>query len=55
MDAIPVEDHQSQQHGELVSGRKMREERWLERQPGAGAGPRSVETASGRGIGGQKG
>lgn len=32
----------------------MREEQLLG-QPGAGAGPRSVETASGRGIKGQKG
>ena len=55
MDAIPVEDRQSQQHGELGSGRRMREEQLLGRQPGAGAEPRSVETASGRGIEGQKG
>lgn len=55
MDAIPVEDRQPQQHGELGSGRRMHEEQWLGRQPGAGAGPRSVETASGRGIEGQKG
>lgn len=54
MDAIPVGDHQSQQHGELGSGRRMREEQLLGRQPGAGAGLGSVETASGRGIEGQK-
>ena len=33
----------------------MRGEQWLGRQPGAGAGPRSVETTSGRRIEGQKG
>lgn len=48
MDVIPVEDPQSQQHGELASGRRLRGEQLLGRQPVAGAGPRSVETASER-------
>lgn len=55
MGAIPVGDRQPQQHGELGSGRRMREEQLLGRQPGAGAGLGSVETASRRGIEGQKG
>lgn len=48
---VPGGDPRSRQHGEPKSGRRMRGGRWhCGQQPGAGAGPGSVGTASVGGI-----
>jgi hypothetical protein len=48
---VPGGDPQSRQHGGLGSGRRMRGGQWhCGQQPGAGAGPGSVGTASVGGI-----